>query len=195
MKVLLFFISFFLSVNSMENAENQIENSDKETCISPGEMELYNAVNEYRKQHKLKPIPLSQSLTIVAQTHVHDLIENKPFDEAGNCNPHSWSNKGKWTACCYNSGSDGACMWNKPGELTSYKSVGYEIIMNWYDSSDPYGDVSAEDALQTWKESPNHNNVILNNGMWKSLEWNAMGVGIYQGFAAIWFGEEPDSAG
>ena len=195
MKILFLFISIFLSVNLFEISADGIDQVENITCISDNEMALYNAVNQYRRQNNLMPIPLSISLTIVAQTHVRDLIENKPFDDAGKCNPHSWSDKGKWKACCYNSGSDGECMWNKPRELTNYDSDGYEIVMHSFDESDPYQDVSASDALQTWKESSNHNNVILNKGMWKSSEWKAMGVGIYQGFAAIWFGTAPDSTG
>ena len=35
--------------------------------------------------------------------------------------------------------------------------------------------------------------VILNQGIWKNLNWNAIGVGILNGYAVIWFGEEFDS--
>lgn len=195
MKILFFFISIFLSANLFEISGNKSDWNENITCISNNEKALYDAVNEYRKEYKLEPIPISTSLTIVAQAHVHDLIENKPFDDEGKCNPHSWSDQGKWKACCYNSGEDGECMWNKPRELTSYDNDGYEIVMHWFDESDPYLDVSAVDALETWKESTNHNNVILNKGMWKSSEWNAMGIGIYRGFASIWFGTSPDSVG
>jgi|SRR5690554_4097874 len=195
MKTLFIFISLFLSANLFHFSENKNDQSKNPTCISDNEKALYHAVNEYRGEHNLTPIPLSTSLTIVAQTHVRDLVENEPFDNAGNCNPHSWSDQGSWKSCCYNSGKDGECMWNKPRELTSYDSDGYEIVMQWFNESKPNENVSAEDALQTWKKSTSHNNVILNKGMWKSSEWNAVGVGIYHGFAAIWFGTIPDSAG
>lgn len=194
MKILFFFISLFLSANLFEISGNKNDVSENITCISVNEKALYDAVNEYRKQHRLKPIPISTSLTIVAQTHVRDLVENMPFDDDGKCNPHSWSDKGTWKACCY-TGSDGECMWNKTRELTNYDSDGYEIVMYVIDESDPYEDVPAAYALQSWKDSPNHNNVILNKGMWKSSEWNAMGIGIYQSFAAIWFGTAPDPEG
>ena len=184
-----------LSTNLFEISENKSDFDENLTCISENEKALYEAVNEYRKQHNMKPIPLSVSLTVVAQSHVRDLIENKPFDDSGKCNPHSWSNKGKWKACCYSSGKDGDCMWNKPRELTAYDSDGYEIVMHWYDESDLDAEVPADEALETWKKSTNHNNVILNIGMWELSEWNAVGVGIYRGFAAIWFGVLPDSIG
>lgn len=195
MKILIFFISVLLSANLFQFSGNKSDQGENITCISDNEKALYDAVNAYRKQHNLKSIPLSLSLTVVAQTHVRDLIENEPFDDAGKCNPHSWSDKGNWKACCYNSGKDGECMWNKPRELTNYDSDGYEIVMHWFNESKPFEDVPASEALQTWKESTNHDNVILNKGIWKSSEWNAMGVGIYQGFAAIWFGTLSDSAG
>src|SRR5690554_2603945 len=90
MKTLFIFISLFLSANLFHFSENKNDQSKNPTCISDNEKALYHAVNEYRGEHNLTPIPLSTSLTIVAQTHVRDLVENEPFDNAGNCNPHSW---------------------------------------------------------------------------------------------------------
>jgi uncharacterized protein YkwD len=46
--------------------------------------------------------------------------------------------------------------------------------------------------LESWKGSPGHNAVILNEGIWSDSNWKAIGVGIYKGYAVIWFGEEPD---
>ncbi|MEA3497116.1 MAG: CAP domain-containing protein, partial [Bacteroidota bacterium] len=67
--------------------------------LTEEELKLYNLIIEYRQEKKLPPIPLSPSLTIVAQTHVKDLADNNP--DKGRCNTHSWSDKGKWTSCCY----------------------------------------------------------------------------------------------
>jgi len=47
--------------------------------------------------------------------------------------------------------------------------------------------------LRCWQGSPGHNAVILNQGVWARRPWRAMGVGIDQGFAVVWFGEEPDA--
>ena len=140
---------------------------------------------EYRYSKGLTKIPLSKSLTFVAQTHVKDLVNNKP--DVGNCNMHSWSNKGNWTPCCYTDDHARAkCMWNKPSELTSYKGNGYEIA-HWNS-----GTATAEGALSGWKRSSGHNAVIINQGVWDSHPWKAIGIGIYKGFAVVWFGEERD---
>jgi len=195
MRVLLFIISF-IPVLFQDVQLKKINHAvDAEICLSANEKELAHLINSYREKHNLKPVKISKSLTLVAQLHVHDLVSNKPYDEKGKCNPHSWSDQGKWKACCYSSGSNGECMWNKPEELTSYKSEGYEIVMAQFNSEFPIKEVTAHEALEAWKDSRNHNDIILNKNIWKAMEWNAMGVGIYQGFAAVWFGIKTDSEG
>jgi len=157
-----------------------------ETCISQEEYGLYNLINEYRKTHKLPVIPLSRSLSYVAKEHVKDLHLNHP--DKGNCNLHSWSEKGKWTSCCYTDDHKKAtCMWNKPSELTSYKSNGYEIACK--------GVNTASGALECWKGSPGHNGVILNQAPWETMKWNAVGIGIYEEYAVVWFGTIEDPEG
>ena len=162
-------------------------------CASAEEMKLYNLIMEYRKSKKLETIPFSGRLTLVAQTHAKDLAENYEFKANNRCNPHSWSKKGKWTSCCYtNNHKQAQCMWDKPKELTSYKGNGFEIA---YGSSDPRfagHTATAEAALNSWKKSPSHNDVILNRNMWKDFPWKAIGIGMNKGFAVIWFGNEPD---
>lgn len=148
---------------------------------------------EYRKQHGLKPVLISKSLTVVAQTHVKDLQTYRP-DTVANCNPHSWSSNGKWTACCYTPDhTQAACMWAKPGELTAYKDYGYEIVVNRYDSLRRGLPVSAVAALQSWKISPGHNAVILNKDIWKTKKWKSIGICIGTGYAVVWFGEAVDN--
>lgn len=46
---------------------------------------------QYRIEKGLAEIPLSKSLTFVAQTHVKDMELNPA---SGYCNMHSWSDKG-----------------------------------------------------------------------------------------------------
>ena len=153
--------------------------------LSNEETELYNIIMQYRYSKGLTKIPLSKSLTFVAQTHVKDLVNNKP--DVGNCNMHSWSNKGNWTPCCYTDDHARAkCMWDKPSELTSYKGNGYEISYGGGNS------VTAIGALSGWKSSSGHNAVIINQGIWNDNNWQAIGIGIYKGFAVVWFGEEKD---
>lgn len=55
--------------------------------------------------------------------------------------------------------------------------------------------MSAELALNLWKNSPGHNNVIIEQGVWKGYNWPAMGVGIYQRYAVTWFSTQVDPAG
>jgi hypothetical protein len=33
---------------------------------------------------------------------------------------------------------------------------------------------------------------MINRGIWSKVHWKAVGVGIYQGYACVWFGEEED---
>jgi hypothetical protein len=148
------------------------------------EQALFDLIMKYRKSKSLPPIPFSPALTIVAQTHAKDLTENNP--DQGRCNLHSWSNKGIWSPCCYTGDHAKAqCMWDKPRELTSYRGNGYEISA-W--SSD---DITAAEALEMWKGSPGHHACVINSGIWKE-SWQAIGIGIYQGYALVWFGNEPD---
>ncbi len=165
------------------------------TSLSVEELKLYNMIMEYRKSKNLPKIHLSKSLTFVAQEHCRDLVENKP-DLKSECNTHSWSDKGKWSSCCYTSDHNKAsCMWDKPRELTSYKGDGFEIACG---SSDPkYGKfvMTADYALESWKKSVHHNNVIINEAIWKSSKWNAIGIGIKDGFAIVWFGKVLDEEG
>lgn len=123
--------------------------------LSNEETELYNLIMQYRSSKGLPRIPLSKSLTFVAQTHVRDLENNK--SDVGNCNMHSWSNKG-------------------PAELC-YGSSG--------------GSVTPLEALNGWKGSSGHNAVVINQGVWKE-SWKAIGIGLYKGFAVVWFGHERD---
>ena len=163
-------------------------------CLSKDELKLYNLINEYRKKNKLPVIPLSKSLTYVAQQHCIDLQKNQP-DLGADCNAHSWSAKGKWTACCYTADHKQAeCMWNKPKEMTSYTDIGFEIAAG---SSKPeYGGgtfvMTPEEALKMWQGSVHHNDVILNKDIWKDRKWNAIGVGIYKSFSVVWFGSTLD---
>ncbi|MCU0843567.1 MAG: CAP domain-containing protein [Spirochaetes bacterium] len=153
------------------------------------EMKLYDLIMRYRAGRGLPSIALSPSLTHVAQVHARDLTDNRPAK--GECNMHSWSDKGKWSACCYTRDHrQAACMWNKPRELTPYPGNGYEI------SNGAWGvAMNAEIALKGWQGSPAHNAVIINEGIWSGGPWKAVGVGIYGNYAVVWFGREADPAG
>jgi hypothetical protein len=160
-------------------------------CLSDYEQALFEELNRYRAQHKLPALVLSHSLTLVAQTHCRDLQINQPHRRS-NCNMHSWSNKGPWSACCYTPDHRrSSCMWQKPSELTPYKSDGFEIA---FYSTARYANASAfaADAVQNWSKSKGHNDVIINKGTWRNVEWKAVGIGHYGEFATVWFGETTD---
>ena len=80
-------------------------------------------------------------------------------------------------------------MWNKPRELTDYKGNGFEISCGSNDCCSDFV-MTADYALQSWKKSHGHNVVIINKDSWKNMTWNAIGIGLYKGFAVVWFGEE-----
>jgi hypothetical protein len=179
-----------------------------DVCLSAQEKLLYDLIMEYRKTKKLKPIPFSAKLSKVAQAHVRDLEDNfefelddnnkiarinpknpKTFQVTGDCNLHSWSDKGKWTSCCYTADhSQAACMWSKPKEIAGYDGDGFEIA---YIQS---GAASAKEAIEGWKKSAGHNPLLINTGTWSKLEWGAIGVGIYGKYGVVWFGEKEDKS-
>lgn len=160
---------------------------------TPAEIELANLVNDYRRANGLPPVPLSRSLTLVAERHVRDLDRHRPdtgSDSRGlPCNAHSWSSAGDWTPVCYTPDHHyRELMWNKPREITrgAYDGNGYEIAVG----SGGFA-MTPEVALRQWRGSAAHNGVILQQGPWGE-PWRAMGVGLYGGYAVIWFGREPD---
>lgn len=158
------------------------------TC-SAQESELIELVNEYRAEHGLPAVPQSSSLCTVGHLHAVDLAEQNPHGPA-ECNLHSWSGAGAWSACCYTSDHmEAQCMWDKPRELTDYQGNGFE------NAAGNGGTLTPAQALDLWRGSPGHNDVILNQGMWADLPWGAVGAGIHEGYAVLWFGDQVDPAG
>ena len=161
----------------------------QEVCLTTEERKLFDLIMNYRKSKKLPPVPYSAKLTQVAQAHVRDLASYFDYDNRGDCNPHSWSNNGDWTPCCYTSDhKQAACMWSKPKEIAGYESEGYEIAFFSSDGAE------AEESLAGWKSSAGHNPVIINEGTWKEVGWKAIGVGIYDRYAVVWFGVLEDQS-
>jgi hypothetical protein len=157
-------------------------------CISPVEVELYNMINEYRRLYGLPAIPISRSLSYVAKTHVRDLYFNRP--EQGSCNFHSWSDKGNWKPFCYpRDEKKNSSVWDKPKEISPYKSKGYEIV---YWENNP---VTLDSILPFWKSIEYFNNFLVSSGKWQGKNWMSLGIGIYENYAVAWFGEIPDPEG
>jgi uncharacterized protein YkwD len=174
-----------------------VNHPDPGSCLTPEELSLLNQLNDYRETNGLSRIPASVSLSEVAQWHVIDLMINSPNsgnDQRGYpCNSHSWSAWGHWSPVCYTADHNYASgMWSKPKEITgnTYDSAGFEISA-WVSP----GSISASRALEAWKGSPAHKAVILEEGDWKGRSWPAVGIGMYQKYAVVWFGSTVDPKG
>jgi len=172
---------------------------EPDTVGTPGQpgdttatLSLAEVINAYRRENGMASVPLSKSLTMVAEAHVKDLQENNPV--GGVCNGHSWSAKGNWTACCYTADhAQAKCMWDKPKEITGgvYTGYGYEIASG----ATGYSGMTPQKALEGWKGSTPHHQVILNQGVWANRRWRAMGAAYSKSWAVVWFGEQTDPLG
>lgn len=188
-------LTYYLYLPALMRPDSLPEPVGPGACLTAEEFELVDLINQYRNDNGLAAVSLSKSLTEVAQWHVIDLHENEPdtgTDHGLACNMHSWSDQGVWSPVCYTSDHRFASgMWGKPGEITSnvYPGNGYE---NAYGSS---GQATAANALDSWQGSAGHNAVILETGVWSGKNWPAMGVGIYQQHAVLWFGDDLDPQG
>lgn len=166
--------------------------------LSQVEFDLYKLLMQYRADNGLPSIPLSSSLTTLAGRHATDTYSN--IWQAGlslpqGANLHSWSD-----AAYFADHRTPSVMWEAPQRLgTPYPGNGFEI------SAAGYTDIEA--ALDGWKGSAGHNNVILNKDIWTDADWGAIGVGVHQtesyDFSLpyggmvyhVWFGREADPAG
>lgn len=156
--------------------------------LTDKEQELYDEINNLRRENGLSPLPLNMELTKVARAHVLDSIKNNPqtlTDARGKQgNLHSWSISNDWTGGAYTPDHKYAqMMWDKPRELSNYTGNGYEI------STVSYGaDHSPKRAVDSWNGSSGHKAVILTSGKWNKL--SSFGVAIDGQYAHAWFGEE-----
>jgi hypothetical protein len=159
-------------------------------AINARALELANALNKYRAQNGLPAIPISRSLSFVADSHVRDLRDSAKV--AAQCNGHSWSSKGPWSSCCYTSDhAQAKCMWSKPAELTTLKGTGFEIAIG--QPGETMGVVlDSQKAIAAWQGSPLHNDVILNRNTWQKTSWRSMGAGIVDSHACAWFSDQAD---
>lgn len=157
--------------------------------LSDDEAALYDALMQARTNEGLSRIPLSASLTLVAQVHADDAHAHPDlFSES--CNLHSWNTSSDWSGCCYTGDhAQAQCMWDKPKEIANFPGAGYEIAFR--------GHGTPEQMVDAWLNSEGHRNVLLNNGSWASFPFESIGVGISNAengsrFAFVWFAVEPD---
>jgi uncharacterized protein YkwD len=169
-------------------------------CLSADEAELGRLINEYRASKGLPPAVISKSLTLVAQQHVWDSINNwkvnwPPAPPGKECNLHSWSNtvnpalrEGTWTGVCYTSDHANAQgQWIKPAEIAGFPGEAGENSF-WTSNQKSPGD-----ALEAWKNSPGHNNSIIEQGGWGRVA--SIGIGMGEGWAHLWLSGTEDPQG
>lgn len=142
--------------------------------VNAQEKELYKIVNDYRAKNNLPPVALSNSLSVVANRHLLDLINNIKSLSHGwsNC-PYDVKNQSTWN-----------CLFESPKRLNvGYSGNGYE---NLYRNLN--GAATPALALEAWKKSEMHNSLILNLNAWKDTKFDAFGIAISGNYAALWFG-------
>jgi hypothetical protein len=155
-------------------------------CLTKEEYRLYSLINNYRTKNGLPIIPVSRSLCYVAKIHARDLFFNNP--DTSSCSLNSWSDKGKWTACCHSRYTPNpVCIVNKPKELTGYAGEGHELA--YWDSEELVPDT----VLRFWQSIEQTREILLNQKKWNYFNWKAIGIGLYKGYACVWMGELADT--
>ncbi|CAF4607031.1 unnamed protein product [Rotaria socialis] len=156
------------------------------------EKEIFTLINNHRQQHGLPALQPSVNLAYVAHTHAMDVVENNPDVNGGNM--HSWSDKGKWKPVTYTSDHRYASlMWSKPSEISNYKFNGFEISFGYEKNVRKTMTLDPNRVVESWKNSPGHNDVMVQGGGFSHMPMKAMGAGVYRGYACVWFGHELDT--
>jgi hypothetical protein len=135
---------------------------------------------------------MSPKLNLVGATHVDNHLYAQGAGTYGadpNCNLHSWYDEPgqSFTSCCYTPDhAQAACMWAKPGEIASFNTNGYEISANGYET--------VAGALVGWQNSPGHNDVMLNQGIWADFPFLSIGAGVDEQnrIYHVWFATAAD---
>ncbi len=154
-------------------------------CISSEEYQLVQLINDYRKAFALEPISLSKSLSYVAITHARDLAANFQADSA--CTMSSWSDQGRWKPICYpKDQTKKNDIRQKAEEIIGYPGKAYEITY-WSNVED-----APRQILSFWREHEVSADLLLNRAQWESFSWKAIGVGIEDGYAVVWLGQDID---
>lgn len=163
-----------------------IYRANSQDSLGLAELDLYHRIIAYRAEQGLDPLPLSRALTVTAGRHVVDTRENIWPRDRDHSDLHDWSD-----ARYHGASGTPEAMWDAPERLgTGYSSPGYEISAA--------GAASGRAALEVWKASAPHNAILTNTGDWRSVDFQAIGIGldtragpgIYAGrIFHVWFGE------
>ena len=177
----------FFGLTSIFYAQSSKEIPDN-FCVSLDEQLLYDKINLLRLDYGKSDIEFSVSLSYVAAVHIEDLTKNRP--DTSVCNLSSWSDKGDWTACCYNPYVPNQdCMWDKPKELTPYPYRGYELVGYFEDG------FTVDSVIQLWAETKAVLDMLLTDGNFKKKKWITMGVAMNEEYVSVWFGQRADRLG
>lgn len=148
---------------------------------SSEEQTLFQLVNKYRLAHNRPALTLSTSLSTLANRRTLDMRLNMK------ALTHSWSD------CPYNISDQKTwgCMMDSPQRLkTGYPGQGYETL---YRTTS--GQAQPSLALEAWEKSSLHRSIILNEGMFKDMTWDEVGVAVDGEYAVLWFGHPGGSTG
>lgn len=179
-----FFIILILSAEDLK-AQNNIP---EDFCVTLEEQLLFDKINLLREDYGKKAVEFSKSLSYVAKLHVADLLNNHP--DTSICNLSSWSDKGEWTACCYNPYVPNQdCMWDKPKELTPYTYRGYELV-GYFE-----GTFTVDSVINLWSDSKIVLDMLLTEGNFKEKKWICMGLSMNKNYVSVWFGQRTDKMG
>merc|ERR1712183_1366 len=125
--------------------------------------DLEALVNRERGRSGLSPLYCDAHMRWVANRHINDEAEAAQQNLAwgDECNGHSWLVK---FPCCYTGDHENAkCMWGKPYQLSGWDDrTGFEITAG--------GPTDATGAINQWKGSSGHYNVIMGRGSWSDLK-------------------------
>lgn len=141
---------------------------------SPDEKALFEAVNSYRVANGKPLLKMSPPLNLLGNRRMLDLNQNLKVTT------HSWSN------CPYSitDKKTWPCLIDAPRRLrTGYTGDGYETLYRTTNNK-----VNINAALEAWKKSSLHSSIILNEGTFAPMPWDALGVAIEGQFAVLWFG-------
>eukprot|EP01089_Gocevia_fonbrunei_P002738 TRINITY_DN12647_c0_g1_i1.p1 TRINITY_DN12647_c0_g1~~TRINITY_DN12647_c0_g1_i1.p1 ORF type:complete len:395 (+),score=67.23 TRINITY_DN12647_c0_g1_i1:392-1576(+) len=150
------------------------------------QQKVLDLVNQYRNEHGLPSVPTSYWLTATAMMHTMDRRDNGIPQDFGCESGHSWSGKSNQFSgpCCY-SGATWECMCMKPSEISKgrFPYISYE---NWVRAP------TAESAVNAWKGSNSHNELMLNLNGWAGSTWKSMGAFSCDYYYGLWFSEYED---
>eukprot|EP01057_Protomagalhaensia_wolfi_P004987 Protomagalhaensia_wolfi_Nauph_80__4986@NODE_526_length_2377_cov_91_926433_g392_i0_p2_GENE_NODE_526_length_2377_cov_91_926433_g392_i0NODE_526_length_2377_cov_91_926433_g392_i0_p2_ORF_typecomplete_len212_score35_26TOBE/PF03459_17/0_019CAP/PF00188_26/0_055_NODE_526_length_2377_cov_91_926433_g392_i021656 len=152
--------------------------------VTPLETDTAAALNRLRLAAGVQPVQLNNAMQVVARIHLQ--AADQLQIESGCAALHSWTDgplqiETKYNICCYPKVYD--CMWDKPQEIFGqWVGFGYELSALL---SRPWA--SGNEIMQRFRDSPDHNAVLLNTGQWKQHEWTGMGIAIENGLVFIWF--------